>query len=43
MGHKRLKLKLEGKRFGKLLVINDVGVNKQGTYMWLCKRDCGKG
>jgi len=41
MGNKRVKLQLEGKRFGKLVVIKDVGVNKQGTYMWLCKCDCG--
>lgn len=42
MGQKRIKLQLEGKRFGKLLVIKDVGVNNRGTYMWLCKCDCGK-
>jgi hypothetical protein len=41
MGNKRIKLQLEGVRFGKLVVTKDVGVNEQGTYMWLCKCDCG--
>lgn len=33
---------LAGKRFGKLTVIEVNGKNKFGSYMWLCKCDCGK-
>lgn len=33
---------LVGKRFGRLLVVEKIGVNpKNRQYMWLCKCDCG--
>lgn len=35
-------LKLNNKRFGKLLVIKDVGKNTKGDRIWLCQCDCGK-
>jgi hypothetical protein len=30
-----------GKRFGKLVAIKQVGKNKSGYQLWLCKCDCG--
>jgi len=35
------KLNLEGKKYGKLLVLKDVGRTKTGRVMWLCLCDCG--
>lgn len=35
-------LELTGKRFGRLLVIKEVGRNKGRQKIWLCKCDCGK-
>lgn len=34
-------LQLVGQRFGKLIVIERVGKNKQGNYCWKCSCDCG--
>lgn len=36
------KLDLTGKQFGHLTVLKEVGKNKHGKYLWLCKCDCGK-
>lgn len=33
---------IAGMRFGRLLVLNVVGKNKQNSLMWLCQCDCGK-
>lgn len=33
---------LTGKRFGRQIAIKQVGINKYGNYLWLCKCDCGK-
>lgn len=45
-GHKNRgghnKINLEGKRFGKLLVVKDTGKRKTRRPIWLCKCDCGK-
>lgn len=35
------RLKLIGQRFGKLLVINFVGIGKHGRTLWNCLCDCG--
>lgn len=35
------KLDLLGQRFGRLVVIEEVGKNKHGLYAWNCKCDCG--
>lgn len=35
-------LKLEGQRFGKLLVLKRDGSNKNGSALWLCRCDCGQ-
>lgn len=35
-------LDLIGKRFGKLMVIEYVGLSKKGKSLWKCKCDCGK-
>lgn len=35
-------LKLEGQRFGRLLVLSRAGKNKWGLFTWLCRCDCGK-
>ena len=35
-----IRLHLEGKRFGKLLVLEEVQTKKRGSY-WLCQCDCG--
>ena len=32
---------LSSLRFGRLLVISNVGKNKYGKYKWLCQCDCG--
>ena len=32
---------LTGKRFGKLLVIKEAGIDKWGSVLWECKCDCG--
>lgn len=32
---------IEGKRFGRLIAIENVGKNKQGRMLWKCKCDCG--
>lgn len=32
---------LTGKRFGKLLVIKETGIDKWGSVLWECKCDCG--
>ena len=32
---------LTGQRFGKLVVIEEHGINKQGNYCWTCECDCG--
>lgn len=31
---------LTGRRFGKLTVLSLAGLNKHGSYMWLCECDC---
>lgn len=33
---------LTGQRFGRLVAIRDVGVNKYGKRLWLCQCDCGE-
>jgi hypothetical protein len=35
------KIDLTGKRFGKLTVIEESGLDRSKTIMWLCKCDCG--
>ena len=35
------KINLVGKRFGKLVVIEERGTNKWGNCLFLCKCDCG--
>jgi len=35
------RLELVGKRFERLVAIRDVGRNKRGSRLWLCKCDCG--
>ncbi len=37
-----ITLDLVGKRFGKLLVIKRLGVDKNRKVKWLCECDCGK-
>ena len=32
---------LVGRRYGNLVVLENLGVNKYGRYEWLCKCDCG--
>jgi len=39
MGIKRLDL--VGKKFGRLLVLRDVGTNRRQQSSWLCRCDCG--
>lgn len=34
-------LKLTGKRFGKLVVIRKIGLDKHKYVLWECKCDCG--
>ena len=36
------KLLLEGKRFDRLLVLEDCGIRKRGRVHWFCICDCGK-
>jgi len=35
------KINLVGKRFGKLIVLENVGVDKKHNSLWKCKCDCG--
>lgn len=35
------KINLVGKRFGKLMVVEEKGINKWGNCLFLCKCDCG--
>lgn len=35
------KIDLTGKKFGKLTAVSQVGINKSGNALWLCKCDCG--
>src|SRR6266487_1181524 len=35
------KLDISGSKFGRLTAIRIAAKNKQGTYRWLCKCDCG--
>lgn len=35
------KLRLEGQRFGRLLIISEAGTNKYGVSMWNAVCDCG--
>lgn len=37
----RKKIDLTGQRFGRLVVIKEVGRNKHRAVLWLCKCDCG--
>lgn len=37
-----MKKDLTNQRFGKLVVIKEVGRNKDNRVIWLCKCDCGK-
>ena len=37
-----IRTDLTNKRFGHLVAIRDVGVNKKGRRLWLCSCDCGK-
>ena len=37
-----IKKDLTDQRFGKLVVKEEAGVDKRGSYQWLCKCDCGK-
>lgn len=36
-----LQINLVGQRFGRLVVIEQVGRNKWGSTTWLCRCDCG--
>lgn len=36
------KLSLTGKQFGRLTVLKEVGKNKHGNYLWLCRCECGR-
>lgn len=36
------KLNLTGKQFGRLTALKEVGKNKHGNYLWLCRCDCGR-
>lgn len=36
------RLKLQGQKIGRLLVLEDVGNNKRGGSLWKCRCDCGK-
>lgn len=36
------KLNLAGKQFGRLTVLKEVGKNKHGSYLWLCRCECGR-
>lgn len=38
---KNMRIDLTNKKFGKLTFIKDVGKNKWGHRVWLCKCDCG--
>lgn len=42
LSSERKRLKLEGQRFTRLLVIKCTGPSKHGHVQWLCKCDCGK-
>jgi hypothetical protein len=42
LSSERKRLKLDGKRFSRLLVIKCNGPSKHGHVQWLCKCDCGK-
>lgn len=35
------RLELTGKRFGKLVALEDIGNNSRGYSMWRCRCDCG--
>jgi hypothetical protein len=35
------QLQLAGQRFGRWIVEREAGLDKHGSYMWLCKCDCG--
>ena len=35
------KSQLIGRRFGRLTVVSEYGINKHGASMWICKCDCG--
>lgn len=35
-------INLIGKRFGRLVVIEQIGKNKHGHILWLCRCDCGQ-
>lgn len=39
--HPNLRAQLQGRRFGRLVAMEDVGANKDGQRMWLCQCDCG--
>ena len=36
-----MKIEMLGKKFGKLTVIEEAGQNKNGTFEYLCRCDCG--
>lgn len=36
-----LRIDLTGQRFGKLTALKNVGVDKHGNAIWLCRCDCG--
>lgn len=35
------KIDLTGKRFGRLVVLEQAGKTDRGAYLWLCQCDCG--
>lgn len=35
------KIDITGQKFNSLTAIEIVGKNKHGSYLWLCKCDCG--
>ena len=37
----QISLRLVGKRFGWLTVIEDTGKRKNGFVVWICQCDCG--
>lgn len=36
------KINMIGKKYGRLTVIEELGVDARGEYTWLCKCECGK-
>ena len=37
-----MKKNMAGKRFGRLVALEEAGKGKQGAYLWRCRCDCGR-